>query len=533
MSQAKLEFLAGKSVPAIIDWMLENMNETDIRGCLDAAGIQTSVGSRSVPSSSEAGSSTDPLPPFSSAAAAGSSTDPSFLRAAAAGSRPFSRAAAAAGSSTDPLPPFSRAAAAGSRPFSSAAAAGSRPFSSAAAAGSSTDPLPFFTPGAATRLISRQPSEGPIRASLYEPPEETINPYSTFIAPGLKERLLGNEFGQRNKTLLQRFVTIQKEVQEQNTGNNINFIPILVFNLEEKNGRQSLSFIISEPIYENDLREDKISGYNQGELELKFRTMIITLLNKWNSFLDKFTPEDIQDIINKMDISWNNFFDELNKPIIDKIIEELYLKKNNFGQKIPLEDIDIGKFMKGEKPEFKEKELDFINEEEPEFMKGEDNGGLDFINKGEELEFEKELDFMNKGEELEFEKELDFMNEEDYNGREFLDLDEEDNGGEFLDLDEKDNGGELYFAKSRNKPKKFGKVSNMNKEELREYVINKFGQSYYNEYEPQVYTTKTGFGNVRYVKRSSPLTESKMLDPNYDDYSMEQPPGNSAVSLFD
>ena len=478
MSQAKLEFLAGKSVPAIIDWMLENMNETDIRGCLDAAGIQTSVGSRSVPSSSEAGSSTDPLPPFS--------------RAAAAGSRPFS-SAAAAGSITDPS------------------------FPRAAAAGSSTDPLPFFTPGAATRLISRQPSEGPIRASLYEPPEEMIDPYSTFIAPGLKERLLGNEFGQRNKTLLQRFVTIQKEVQEQNTGNNINFIPILVFNLEEKNGRQSLSFIISEPIYENDLRIGEIRGYNQRDLEINFRTMITTLLNKWNSFLDKFTPEDIQDIINKMDISWNNFFDELNKPIIDKIIEELYLKKNNFGQKIPLEDIDIGKFMKGEEPEFKEKELDFINEEEPEFMKGEDNGGLDFINKGEELEFEKELDFMN---------------EEDYNGGEFLDLDEEDNGGEFLDLDEKDKGGELYFAKSTNKPKKFGKVSNMNKEELREYVINKFGQSYYNEYEPQVYTTKTGFGNVRYVKRSSPLTESKMLDPNYD-YSMEQPPGNSAVSLFD
>jgi hypothetical protein len=72
----------------------------------------------------------------------------------------------------------------------------------------------------------------------------------------------------------------------------------------------------------------------------------------------------------------------------------------------------------------------------------------------------------------------------------------------------------------------------MNNEELREYVINKFGQDYFNEYEPQVYKAKTGFANVRYVKRPFPLTESRISVPNYD-YSTEQEEENNDVNFFD
>jgi hypothetical protein len=289
---------------------------------------------------------------------------------------------------------------------------------------------------------------------MREPSEEMVeDPYSTFIAPGLRQGLLGgNDFGQRNKVLLNRFITIQKQKQKQTLG--IKYIPILIFELEEKNGKQNLSFIISEPSSQNDLfRTSKriISADNQSDLELNFRTTINTLLNQWNNFLDNSTYEEKQEIPNKIDLSFDNFFNELNDPTIDKSIEELYSKENNFGNDDYVED-------------------DYVKDDyvEDDYVKD------DYV-------------------------------EDDY---------------------VKDD-----YPQDTYKPKKFGKISDMNKEELREYVINKFGQSYYNEYEPQVYTTKTGFGNVRYVKRSSPLTELGTNIQNYD-YSMENFE-NSDVNLFD
>jgi hypothetical protein len=471
MSQAKLEFLAGKSVPAIIDWMLENMKETDIRGCLDAAGIQTSVGSRSA----GAGSSTDPLPPPRRTPGAGSSTDPlpPPRRTPGAGSStdpfPFSRAAAA-GSSTDPLPPIR-----------------------IPSAGLSRESLPFFAPGAATRLISREPSEEQIRPDFYQPPslfmrepsEEMVDPYSTFIAPGLRQRLIGdNEFGRPINVLLNKLLKIQLEKQMQAReqrliGNSINYIPLLIFDLEEKDGIQYLSFIVIEPI-ENDFRTSivTIKAFKQGkssnkELELLFETEINTLLNQWSNY----TSND--NISDEIDSSFNNFVDGLNNSdVIINNIQMLYSKKNT-------SMVNLNNF--GESDEhFGESDQYFGKEEDEPYNFYIENNNFEDI---AEENFEDSAE--NK-------------------------MEENNNFG-------KDNP---------DKPKKFGKISSMNKEELREYVINKFGQNYYNEYEPQVYKTKTGFGNVRYVKRSSPLSESGILIPGYD-YSTEHEDENSEVNFFD
>jgi hypothetical protein len=506
MSQAKLEFLAGKSVPAIIDWMLENMKETDIRGCLDAAGIQTSVGSRSAPlSSSGAGSSTDPLPPLRDPLSlrplrtpgAGSSTDP----------LPFSRAAAA-GSSTDPLP-FSRAAAAG---LSTAPP----PFSRVP----SRESLPFFTPGAATGFLSRTPSEEQIRSGFYEPPslfrrepsDEMVNdPYSGFPAPGARLPLLGNDFGGRYNILLNKLIKFQLQEQkrareEGQLGNSINYIPLLIFDLEDMGGMQYLSFIIIEPVYDNEMfrtrimkiNADKEGNTSNKELELLFETKINTLLNQWVNFLYNTSIEDISD---KIDLSFENFINENNLGDIYRTIQKLYSREN----------------------------INMINS---------NNFGYE----EDDMQAENEK-YMFRDEDLNNE----YSDREDLNNEY---SDHEDLNNEYSD--HKDSSKETPDSFSTNpfqlkpipnklipnkpilipvKQKKFGKISDMNTEELREYVINKFGTTFYNEYEPQVYTTKTGFGNVRYVKRSSPLTDSRISVPNYD-YSIEQPE-NSAVNLFD
>jgi hypothetical protein len=488
MSQAKLEFLAGKSVPAIIDWMLENMKETDIRGCLDAAGIQTSVGSRSGPSSSGAGSSTDPLPPLRDplslrplrTSGAGSSTDP----------LPFSRAAAA-GSSTDPLP-FSRAAAAG---LSTAPP----PFSRVP----SRESLPFFTPGAATGFLSRTPSEEQIRPGFYEPPslfrrepsDEMVNdPYSGFPVPGARLSLLGNDFGGRYNILLNKLIKLQLQEQkrareEGQLGNSINYIPLLIFDLEDMEGMQYLSFIIIEPVYDNEMfrtRIMKISADKEGntgnkELELLFETKINTLLNQWVNFLYNTSIEDISD---KIDLSFENFINENNSGDIYRTIQKLYSREN----------------------------INMINS---------NNFGYE----EDDMQAENEK-YMFRDEDLNDE----YSDREDLNNEYSEDSDVEDSSEETPDSFST-KPFQLKPIPIPIKQKKFSKIRDMNTEELRDYVINKFGTTFYNDYEPQVYTTKTGFGNVRYVKRSSPLTDSRISVPNYD-YSIEQPE-NSAVNLFD
>jgi len=493
MSQAKLEFLAGKSVPAIIDWMLENMKETDIKGCLDAAGIQSSVGSRSAPQSSGgAGSSTDPLPPPRRAAAAGSSTDP----------LPFSRAAAA-GSSTEPLQLLR--------------------IPSAGLSRERTSDIPFFTPGSATGLLpSREPSPEEIRESIYQPPislspfsirrelSEEIDPYSTFIAPGLRRPLLGgdNDFGNVLFNFLpdiNRYIKIQIEEQDKARENNsigqrIN-IPILIFNLVEE-GEDYLSFIQFEPSGQSGLiltgittlhamRKPEDAPTNE-QLEKQFRKEINTLLKKWGTLLDISTEEDYRQWARKINDSFEGFI--LQNPLytanIKEIIETLYSKTN-------IEVVRNGQ------------------EYTPENFEGD----LDLNGYGFKEETEGDLDLDGYELKDDFEDDLDKYDlKDDFEG------DFSKKKVRFQDDLKKDN-----FPAS--KLKKVGKISDMNKEELREYVINKFGQNYYNEYEPQVYTTKSGFGNVRYVKRSSPLTDSRITVPDYD-YSIEQPE-NSAVNLFD
>lgn len=72
MSQESISFFEDKTTEQIINWMIAHLSESQLRACLDAAGISPgysagssagpSAGPSAVPSSSGAGSSSDPLP---------------------------------------------------------------------------------------------------------------------------------------------------------------------------------------------------------------------------------------------------------------------------------------------------------------------------------------------------------------------------------------------------------------------------------------------------------------------------------------
>ena len=52
------------------------------------------------------------------------------------------------------------------------------------------------------------------------------------------------------------------------------------------------------------------------------------------------------------------------------------------------------------------------------------------------------------------------------------------------------------------------KPTEMTQEELNQYVIETRGQEYFNEFKPELYTNALGYKNIRYVKRTYPLTEA-------------------------
>ena len=329
---------------------------------------------------------------------------------------------------------------------------------------------------------------------MRQPSEEMIDPYSTFIAPGLKQGLLGNEFGNSpfpSNTLsdINRYIKIQIEEQtrareNRTIGQRIN-IPILIFNLVDE-GEDYLSFIQFEPSGQPGLILTNIitisaaregNNYNK-ELELEFKTKIGTLLNKWGTLLD-ISTEEYQQLILEIESSFENFLSE--NPQFSNIrerIELLYSKEN-------IEDA---------------RGIDLNNE---------DFSDMQAINE----------EYMIRDEDL----------NNEYSDNE--DSDNEDSDNEDSDNEDSDNE-QNRFQKKLTPIKKYGKISDMNKNELREYVINKFGQSYFNEYEPQVYTTKSGFGNVRYVKRSVPLSEPINISKRYYDYSIEKDNRNGPVSFF-